>query len=380
MRLFRVAVGSVVAAAIAATACVTEQRDIAAVVDAGPPVSFVDQDASQDAALDAESVAMCPVTTCTFPSATCPSSRFPCDVDLRNDNENCGGCGIRCGGDNVNNSQWTCVEGQCVFGCTGGWGDCDDNPTNGCEVRVSSDTSNCGSCGRKCGELEECQNGGCIDLCKAQGLPDRCPGICTNLKSDDDNCGTCGTVCDKRPGPGTQTYLGCVEGKCDRPKCNPFWADCNGDPKDGCEASLSTNDNCGRCGVACTGGNTCGVDPSTQTLRWICDEGETLCDSIFYNRCMRLDEDPLSCGRCGYVCPGYGRPHFVATCAMGVCDGKCENGYADCDGISETGCETDTHIDNRNCGSCGNACAPNQVCSAGECLVAPCDSEGPIAK
>ena len=69
---------------------------------------------------DAEvsATAMCPVTTCPAPYATCASSQFPCDVNLLEDNDNCGECGVRCGGANIQFSQWTCVSGQCVFSCT----------------------------------------------------------------------------------------------------------------------------------------------------------------------------------------------------------------------------------------------------------------------
>jgi hypothetical protein len=42
--------------------------------------------------------------------------------------------------------------------------------------------------------------------------------------------------------------------------CSPFFADCNGNPADGCEADLSFNGNCGACGKTCQGSEVCGVN------------------------------------------------------------------------------------------------------------------------
>ncbi|MBN9164423.1 MAG: hypothetical protein BGO98_24190 [Myxococcales bacterium 68-20] len=347
-----------------------------------PPAPFTPADASADAAPVPADVLMCPVTRCTLPSATCPSSSFPCDVDLMNDDDNCGGCGIRCGGTNVGNSKWSCVEGQCAFSCVAGFRNCDDSPANGCEVNARSDKSNCGGCGRVCAEGETCSDGACINTCKQQGLPDTCGGRCTNLEIDDRNCGTCGTECDPA-GPGlpalpADMYYGCGSGKCNAAKCSDSGkSNCNRDLSDGCEATLKTNDHCTSCNDACSTGKNCLLDVRTFAYRCLCADGETLCSGII---CKNLDDDPLNCGGCNHVCPGNHRPHFVPTCTFGVCSGRCEDGYADCDGVGDNGCEVDTRVDNRNCGACGNACEANQVCSAGKCLVAPCDSEGPTTK
>jgi len=42
----------------------------------------------------------------------------------------------------------TCSSGTCA-GCQAGWGDCNNNPSDGCETHLNS-TSNCGSCGHSC--------------------------------------------------------------------------------------------------------------------------------------------------------------------------------------------------------------------------------------
>ena len=42
----------------------------------------------------------------------------------------------------------TCTGGVCA-GCQGGWGDCNNNASDGCETHLNT-TSNCGSCGHSC--------------------------------------------------------------------------------------------------------------------------------------------------------------------------------------------------------------------------------------
>ncbi len=327
----------------------------------------------QDASTS-EPVLMCPVTTCSLPWATCPTSKFPCDIDLLNDNDNCGGCGISCS-DGTPLSNWSCVEGKCTFGCERGYADCDGDPTNGCEASLG-DSSSCGDCGNKCPGDSDCQKNECVNGCLQGNKPDICDDECTNLDFDNYNCGTCGTVCDPT-GPNLpplpdDMYYGCGAGVCGRRRCAiPNAADCNGRVSDGCEVMLHTNENCNSCGDACPPGKECRqLSVMGSTFGCLCeDDGEALCP----RGCTSLDDDPTNCGGCDRVCPGMYRPHFSAICTHGVCGGQCSDGYADCDKIAENGCEVDTRVDNRNCGACGHACLPDQACSAGKCVVAPCD-------
>jgi hypothetical protein len=206
-------------------------------------------------------------------------------------------------------------------------------------------------------------------------LPDRCgPYSCKDLKVDDLNCGTCDHPCDPNdpslPAPPADMYYGCGGGKCGVLKCQtPGTADCNLDPSDGCEATLNTDEHCTSCTDACGPGKFCGRLPD---LTWacLCPDGETFCGDI----CVQLDDDPMNCGGCNNVCPGMYMPHFSPTCSSGVCAGTCELGFADSDRDFDTGCEVDTRVDNSNCGGCGVACLPDQVCFQGACLTAPCDA------
>ncbi|AKV00311.1 hypothetical protein AKJ09_06974 [Labilithrix luteola] len=355
-----------------------------------PSFTTKDDSGAGDAGMSpAETPAMCPVTTCSLPHATCPSSNFPCDVNLLTDNDNCGACGVRCDGPNTGNSKWSCVDGKCAFSCDDPrYRNCDGNPTNGCETRAN-DNTNCGACGHVCPADTVCTGAACKPVCEAAGFPDDCapPDFpdqhnCTDKRTDNDNCGVCGNRCDPTgPGlpalPTNDMYYGCGDKKCTLPKCkDKTKANCNLDVTDGCEATLGTEENCARCGDKCAPGQIC-FSPPLGTPQCICAPGETLCFGVL---CVHADDDPDNCGGCNQRCAGFGRPHYAPTCTLGVCGGRCEEKFADCDGLTDNGCEIDTRVDNRNCGSCGHACLPGQVCSAGECLVAPCDTEGPTTK
>jgi hypothetical protein len=56
--------------------------------------------------------------------------------------------------------EWAaCTNHKCVLACTSGWGDCNNKISDGCEVYLTSDASNCGSCGKTCSGT--CTNGKC---------------------------------------------------------------------------------------------------------------------------------------------------------------------------------------------------------------------------
>lgn len=349
---------------------------VPAVGDGGPAGVFIGADAGNADAEPAVSapVTMCPVTACSYPSATCPSSKSPCDVDLLRDDENCGACGVRCYDEYDRDfPNWTCVAGRCTFGCQQSTANCDGDPSNGCEVLLEYDSNNCGDCGIKCPEGYGCSGGACVNGCSLR-KPDSCDGTCTNMALDDKNCGSCGHICDPAE-PGlpplpADMYYGCDLAFCAKKKCrNANTADCNDDRGDGCETPIHDNENCAGCGDKCRPGKEC--TRIGGTFACLCDDdNEALCGG----ECRRLDDDPLNCGGCDRICPGAYLPHFSATCSRGVCGGRCGVGYADCDRLTDSGCEVDIRVDNRHCGACANACLPGQVCSGGKCLVAPCDA------
>jgi len=72
---------------------------------------------------------------------------------------NCGSCGYIC--PSRANAQATCSSGTCSYTCNSGYGNCDNNWVNGCEINLNTNQNNCGSCGNIC-PSGTCQNGQCV--------------------------------------------------------------------------------------------------------------------------------------------------------------------------------------------------------------------------
>ncbi len=344
-------------------------------------------DASGADASSSPTVAMCPVTTCSPPYVTCETSQFSCEVNTLTDDENCGGCGVSCRSAGVSTStgRMTCVEGECTLTCVLGKKDCNHDTSDGCETSTDVDERNCGECGEVCPSGSICSKGQCVLECDLT-IPGMaiCDGRCTNLYTDPLNCGVCGTLCQpydpSLPALPSDMHYTCGDGRCNAAVCNEprRRANCNGLLSDGCEVDLLSPSNCGACNNVCPPGKPCAAEtpPWVDLVSCLCsDEQATPCPGASDGQppCRRLDQDPANCGACYRRCPGLGRAHYQPTCSFGVCGGACIEGYEDCDKLEDNGCETNLTVDNRNCGACGNACAPNQVCSQGRCLFAPCD-------
>lgn len=121
----------------------------------------------------------CIPTACNPGFSQCSASPIAdagCTVNLQNDKLNCGNCSLRCMDlPNVNASTVSCVNGNCQFQCLQSWGNCDNNPKNGCETSLLSSASHCGVCGRSCAGISasaghyklplSCVNGLCNYLC-----------------------------------------------------------------------------------------------------------------------------------------------------------------------------------------------------------------------
>ena len=150
---------------------------------------------------------LCPLTA--YSQEACPAGQVKCGADCVNvqtDSRNCGACGSVC--PSLPNAAATCFKGLCTFTCSSGWGDCDQNSWNGCEV---------------------------------------------NLLTDSSNCGKCGFVCPSLP----HAAATCFKGRCSF-ICLSGWGDCDQDSWNGCEANLLTDSrNCGACEIACPAGQTC---------------------------------------------------------------------------------------------------------------------------
>jgi hypothetical protein len=179
-------------------------------------------------------------------------------VDLQSDNANCGTCGTACAAGQVcsagrlrrhlraaaPNCDGDCVSTRAIDPrplrrlrqrlprsaqrerprpasaaparsgvCDAGFADCDGNAANGCETDTPRRRANCGGCGRACAFANAAAT--------------------------------------------------CAAGVCALGACNAGFADCDGNPANGCEVNLNTdNANCGACSprcpaAACAAGQVC---------------------------------------------------------------------------------------------------------------------------
>lgn len=221
--------------------------------------------------------------------------------------------------------------------CPGGFGDCDGDPKTGeegCETDLQT-LQDCGECGHTCAldnASARCSMGTCtVTACKA-GFGD-CDsddgtGCETDIKKSNEHCGACGTDCG--------TLAKCSKGACVlKDACPSGFDDCNNDPLDGCETPLNTLSDCGFCGQECMVENGA-ADCDTGTCEIACQE---LCTD------------------------GIG-------CTIGECKTRdCDADFGDCDGMTESGCETSLNSLG-HCGGCNQAC--NYVNADEECLAGVC--------
>ncbi len=124
------------------------------------------------------------------------------------------GCGAeRCSACAVPGALPRCTQGGAcgVSICREGYGDCDRDESNGCEVSLELDDDHCGACDNSCeaaGGVADCVLGTCqVVFCGAPRKDcDRvyANGCETDTSSSPEHCGDCDTPCD-----GT-----CVEGEC----------------------------------------------------------------------------------------------------------------------------------------------------------------------
>ncbi|MEZ4394166.1 MAG: hypothetical protein R3A48_24090 [Polyangiales bacterium] len=256
----------------------------------------------------------------------CPAGQSCCGGGCVNPQENtahCGGCGMTCA---VANGAAACLNGTCSVGmCTAPYADCDAMAANGCETDTQRDVSHCGGCGMACAS---------------------------------------------RPNSGAS----CAAGRCEY-ACAPGFADCDGDPSNGCEVDIRDSvAHCGACGRRCDPANATAACVMGACAVGSCNAGFGDCDGNVTNGCETDTRSSVAhCGGCGTACAS--RPNSLAGCASGACVLACLAGFADCDADPMNGCEVDTRTSVLNCGSCGRACRLENAasaCAGGACRVASC--------
>ncbi|MFK7986443.1 MAG: hypothetical protein AB8I08_10455 [Sandaracinaceae bacterium] len=232
------------------------------------------------------------------------------DFDVGSNPRHCGACHAACEVIEGGNGRAVCVDEECGYECDALFGDCDGDPSNGCETRLT-DPDACGACDTTCApptSLCAIRTDGaeCVDMCT--GSTTNCDGSCVDTFDSRRHCGGCGQAC-------VAPELGSAE----------------------CED--------GECLIEC-------------------DLGAHPCDGT----CVS-DTDVNFCAgddRCS-PCPTDAANVASVACVEQVCVSSCEEDFADCDGDPTNGCEaTPSGDDPRNCGECGIDCGYG-TCSAGVC-------------
>jgi hypothetical protein len=304
---------------------------------------------------------------------------------------------------------------------------CTDGIQNNGETGVDCGGPNCPPCSQgqgclssnDCGPGLICQGGICVVVTCPPGMFD-CDGQSFNgcevdTQTDPQNCGGCGMVCPQPP----NTVVTCTNGACSF-FCSTGFGDCDNDMNNGCETFLSSNSNCGACGVICPNGFTCQNGTCVQNCTDNDQDGFTTCNGDCNDSnaaikpsaqeiCNGVDDD---CD--GQIDEGLG----TITCGTGACQvtiSACANGQPqmcvpgnsspevcdgidnDCDGMVDEGgvcaatCtdgiqngqETGVDCGGPICQPCGGGqgclnngdCAPGFVCQSGIC-VATCPPAG----
>lgn len=305
-----------------------------------------------------------------------------CEVNTRTDLENCGACGNAC---DLPHAVAECSAGECRIvedGCEPGYFDCNGDPEDGCEIHLETNRRHCGACNKACNDINgtpSCVAGECQITCK-EGFEDcddnRDNGCEVNLNSSVRNCGECGEICSAMPGNSAK----CTAGVCGETPCPAGKGDCEEDPQNVCETTL-TNDvkNCGGCGIECVAANADVACVNSQCVITSCKPGYADCNGGYANGCETDTTTSLShCGGCGKTCSvDNGSP----KCEDGSCEvSSCSGTFRDCDGDPKNGCEINIATNTQNCGGCGaagNNCAtkyPNatSTCVAGACTAPTC--------
>lgn len=283
-----------------------------------------------------------------------------------------GACGYSCL-NRANTTGGSCSAGSCSLACKGGYGNCDGTVPNGCEVTLTTDPANCGSCGFSCSGRPQstfgtCSGGACSLACTSGfgNCDAQTPNGCeTYLQTNTTNCGACGVSCSGRP---NTTGGGCVGGGCSL-FCSTGYANCDTQIPNGCEVNTRTSaTSCGACGFSCLGRpNSTSGSCSAGACSLACTSTYRNCDSSIVNGCETSVATATNCGACGNTC--LSRPHSTAgSCVSGACALTCATNYGNCDGVASNGCETYLYSNSANCGACGRTCALGQYCSGTQCL------------
>ncbi len=330
-----------------------------------------------------DATGICILDTCNSGFMNCDMvAANGCETNVKTDASNCASCGNQC--PSGPHSTAICQGGGCGIACDPGYSDCDNHPSNGCEIHSDVDTANCGACTKACtlpNATAGCAGGSCTITSCAAGFVDCnsavADGCEVNQTSDPSNCRGCGMKCNL-----PNALAGCTNASCTITTCNPGYSDCDNDPTNGCETPNGTDvNNCGSCKHTCSIGNGTASCSGGVCAVAACNAGYTDCNSQASDGCeVHTSNDPFNCGSCNHQCF---IANGVAGCVNGTCKvATCNSGWSDCDNNPANGCETNLTTDITNCGQCGHSCnnsvncstagGATVACAAGACRVSSC--------
>jgi hypothetical protein len=264
-----------------------------------------------------------------------------CETDVNTTLAHCGGCNLPCAPPHAAAS---CAAGACKLGtCNTGWADCDHDAKNGCETDLTGSVTSCGACGNACTYphgVGQCAGGACALAGCTIGFGD-CDnnpgnGCETDTNTSTTSCGSCGHGC-SFPHAGAT----CAGGTCALGACAAGFGNCDGDPSTGCETDLLGDVNhCGLCTTACSFPHAGASCAAGACMLGACAAGHADCNTVASDGCeVDTQSDPNNCGGCGVSC-GALMPHAQVACNAGSCQFlACQAGYVNLDGNPANGCE-----------------------------------------
>jgi hypothetical protein len=298
----------------------------------------------------------------------CKKDARKCSADGDCCNGNC--CNGRCTSDPncVDPGEQACGGFRCNV--LAGEGCCDTTHGLHCQD-LFSDTSNCGACGTKCGDGQECSFGVC--KCPAD-KPDQC-AYCTNTQDDAQNCGGCGNVCADDevcqaghcvdPCPPCSTLK---DGRCQIRECECGVCDLKTGQCPDCEECPPCEHRVdGQCvPVDCECGS---CNPDTGACESTCGQGQICCNDT----CLNVPRVGDS-GRC---CNDGSRDFACASDEQCAGPGCCEGGSEVCTGNGTAQCCDAPTVCAPLVGGNPSCCIPGwadprQCCDQPGCLPAIC--------
>ena len=292
-----------------------------------------------------------------------------CEIDVGTDPENCGSCGKVC---ELPQAEAECSQGECRIkagSCEPGYRDCNGDAADGCEVELATNELHCGACHQVCPDLNgspSCAAGKCAITCQdgfANCDNSTTNGCEVNLATSSKNCNACGKVC--AAAAGYSAY--CKDGSCGQTLCSAGKGDCNGDPLDACETTLTSDvNNCGGCGIKCEAVNASVSCVSGKCVISACGAGYADCSGGYADGCeTNTQVNANHCGVCGTACATSNAS--ATTCNAGKCDPTCSPGWGKC-ATPERGCVTPLGT-TAHCSQCGEACVgATPFCDPGGCV------------